>query len=86
LGLTTTAHPIGNQRPLLLGDGSADLQQQMIVRSITHRTFQKLDLAPVRRQFFEEEPLVHIVTGSAVWGRHQPPCKGADRGAIAQPI
>lgn len=31
------------------------------MRIITHRTFQKFDLTPVLRQFFDEEHLVHIV-------------------------
>ena len=58
----------------------------MIMRIITHGAFQKLDLAPVLRQFFEEEHLVHIVTCQSIWGRHQHPCKGADSGAVSQPI
>ena len=42
-GLAPSAHPLGNQGPLVLSHGRADLSQQMSMRVITHRPLDKLD-------------------------------------------
>ena len=47
LGLPSAAHPLGDQRPLILRDRAADLQQQLVVRVGAHRPVQELHLAAV---------------------------------------
>ena len=46
LGSATPSHPIGDQIAFVLGHCTANLQQQLVMRIVTHRTFQELDLAP----------------------------------------
>jgi len=50
--LPATAHPLGNQGALVLGHCAADLQHQLVVRIIAHRTIEELDLAADPLQFF----------------------------------
>jgi hypothetical protein len=50
--LPPSAHPIRNQGSLVLGDGPSDLQKQLIMRILTHRTVDKLDPTARSLQFF----------------------------------
>ena len=66
LGLAPAAHPLGDQRALVLSHRPTDLQQQLIVRILAHRPVQKLDLAAVPAQLVDEQHLVDIVAGQPV--------------------
>jgi hypothetical protein len=59
--LAAAAHPVGNECPLIFGHRATDLEQQVIMRVVTHRTIEKLHVAPVLCQFFEEYHLMDIV-------------------------
>jgi hypothetical protein len=48
----TAAHPVRNQGTLIFGDRTANLQHQLVMRVLTHRAIQKLDLTAVAFQFF----------------------------------
>ncbi len=61
-------HPLGNEGALVFGDGSTDLQQQLVVGVVTHGTVKELHEAAEALQFFEQEHLVHILARQAVWG------------------
>src|SRR5437764_7741905 len=50
--LPTTTHPLSNQGSLVFGDSPADLQEQLIMRILAHRTVDKLDLTACSLQFF----------------------------------
>jgi hypothetical protein len=84
--LAAAAHPVGNECPLLFGHSATDLEPQVIMRVVTHWTFEKLHVAPVLGQFFEEYHLMDIVTCSPIRGGEQKPRERAQGGAIAQPI
>ena len=84
--LAATSHPVGDQGAFILGHGTPDLEQELIVRVLTHRPVQALDLTAPLGEFVNEEHLMHIVAGPPIGGREQDPCKGGQGGAIPQPI
>jgi len=84
--LAAAAHPVSNECPLIFGHRATDLEQQVIMRIVTHRTFEKLHVAPVLGQFFEEYHLMDIVTRSPIRGGEQKPLDRAEGSAIASPI
>jgi hypothetical protein len=61
-GLAPSAHALGNQDPLILGHGGADLSQELIMRIITHGPLDKLDATATLGEFVDQEHLMHIVT------------------------
>jgi len=86
LGQPATPHPLGDQRALVLSHRPADLQQQLIVRILAHRTIQELHLAAVTGQFFDQQHLVDIVTGQPVRRGHQHNVQISHRRMITQPV
>jgi hypothetical protein len=65
-GLAPAAHPLSDQRALVLSHRPADLQPQLIVGILAHRPVQNLDLAAVPAQLLDEEHLVDIAAGQPV--------------------
>jgi hypothetical protein len=61
-----TAHPVGNQGALVFRHGPADLQQQPIVRIITHRAVEELNLNTALLQFLEQQHLVDIIASYSI--------------------
>jgi hypothetical protein len=45
-------HPISNQRALVLGHSPPDLQEQLIMRILAHRTINKLNTTASLLQLF----------------------------------
>jgi len=84
--LAAAAHPVGNEGPFICSHSTADLEQQLIMGVVTHWTLQKLHLAAVLGQFFEEYHLMDIVTRSPIRGGEQKPRDRAEGSAIASPI
>jgi hypothetical protein len=84
--LAAAAHPVRNEGPFIFGHGPADLEQQLIMGVITHRPIQKLHLAPMLGEFFEEHHLMDIVARQSIWGGEEDPLERAQGGAIAQPV
>jgi hypothetical protein len=50
-GQAPATHPVTDQRALVLGDRPANLQQQLVVRILTHRPLHKLDGAAMGLEF-----------------------------------
>jgi hypothetical protein len=86
LGQTATPHPLGDQRPLVLRDRPADLQQQLVVRVSAHRPVQELHPAAVPGKFLEQQHLVHVVARQPVRRGHQDHIKIGQCRMIAQPV
>ena len=70
-GLPPAAHPLGDQRPLILRDRPADLQQQLVVRVCAHRPVQELHLAAAGGQLVDQQHLMDVVAGQPVRRGHQ---------------
>jgi hypothetical protein len=66
--LAAAAHPVSSECPLIFGHSAMDLEQQMIMQVITHRTLEKLHVVPVLGQFFEEHHLMDIVARQPIRG------------------
>ena len=86
LGLPPAAHPLGDQRPLVLRDRPADLQQQLVVRVGAHRPVQELHLAAVAGQLVDQQHLMDVVAGQPVRRGHQDHVQLGQRRVIAQPV
>jgi hypothetical protein len=54
-------HALADQGALVLGDGAADLQQELVVRVSAHRPVEELDLGTVPLQFLDEQHLMDVV-------------------------
>ena len=72
-GLAPPPHPLGNQDAFILRDRSPNVEQELIMRVITHGTLEKLDATAALGEFVDEEHLMHIVTGQTIWGRDAVP-------------
>jgi len=68
--LTASSHAFGDQAAFIFGYRSTDLDQQLIMRMVTRRLIEKLDLASTSLKFFHEEHLVDVVAGQAIRGSH----------------
>jgi hypothetical protein len=64
-------HAVSNQVALVFGHRSADLQEQLIVWILAHRSLDKLDLAAALFQLLNQEHLVDILASEAIWSSHQ---------------
>jgi hypothetical protein len=58
--------PLGDQRPLVFGDGAADLERELVVRVAGHRAVEELDAAALGLQLLEQEGLVDEVASQPV--------------------
>ena len=86
LGWASASHPLGNQGPLVLRHGRADLSQQRIMRGITHRPLDTLDPTAALGACVDEEPLMHIVARSAIGGGEQHTFHGCQGHPIPESI
>ena len=84
--LPAAARAFGDQRPLVLGDGTADLQEKLIMRLLGHWTIQKLHLTAVLLQFLDQQDLVDVVAGQAIRVGDVQPVEGRQRGPVAEPV
>ena len=86
LRLPATAHPLGDQRPLILRDRAADLQQQLVMRVGAHRPVQELHPAAMAGQLLDQQHLVDVVAGQPVRRGHQDNIQLGQCRVIAQPV
>jgi len=86
LGLATPSHPFRNEGALVLGYRTANLSQELIVRIITHGTFDERNLTAALSEFIDQEHLMHIVASEAIRSRDHEAFKGGHGGSVPQPI
>lgn len=86
LAQSASAGAFGNEGPFVLGHGATDLQEQLVVRVLTHGTVEELDMAAVFLEFFEQEHLMDIVTGQTIRVGHPDGVELRGRGVVAQPV
>src|SRR5215216_3399827 len=60
LGQPSPAHPLREQRPLVLGHGSPYLQEQLVVRLGAHRSLHQLHPAASLLELLDEDHLVNL--------------------------
>jgi hypothetical protein len=85
-GLAPPPHPLRNQDAFIRRDRPPHVEQELIMRGITHRTIQQLNAASALTACVDEEPLMHGVTGQTIWGRDAHLCKGRPSGPVPPPL
>jgi hypothetical protein len=68
---TASSHTVSDQVALVFGHRSTDLQQQLIVRILAHRSLDKLNQATAFLQFLDQEHLMDKLACQAVWSSDQ---------------
>ena len=86
LGLPPAAHPLGDQRALILRDRPADLQQQLIMGILAHRPVQELHLAAAPGKLIDQQHLVDIVARQPVRRGDQDQVQIGQRRMVPQPV
>jgi hypothetical protein len=86
LAQAAAAHPLGDQRPLVLGHRPADLQQQLVVWILAHRPIEELDHRAISLQFFDQQHLMHVVARQPIRRGDQDAVQSGTRGDIAQAV
>src|SRR4051794_10144546 len=61
-----TPEPIRQDGPLILGDRSLDLQQQLVVRVVRNRMMKEDNVAVSAPEFLEKQDLVSILAGQTI--------------------
>jgi len=79
-------HPVGDQRAFVFGYRPPDLQQQLIMRVLTHGPLQEFHLAAMPAQFLNEQHLMHILPRQAVGDGDQHQIQIRQGGPVTQPI
>jgi hypothetical protein len=85
-GEPAAAHPLGDERPLVLRHRAADLQQQVAVRVVAHRPVEELCGAGGPRPLLEEHHPVHVVAREAVGRCDEHPVDLAALDGVAQAV
>src|SRR5579883_752462 len=63
---SSPSHALGNQAPFIFGNGSANVEQKLIVRIVAHGPIHELHLAAASFKFFNQQHLVDIVASESV--------------------
>ena len=66
LRLAAAAHPLGDQRALVLGHRTTDLQQQLVLRIASHRPIQEDHLATGALELLQQHHELDVVARQAV--------------------
>ena len=67
----SSSHPVGNQLTFILGDGASYLEQELVMRVITHGTVNKDDLAATLMEFLDQEDLMNVLASKPVGCRQE---------------
>jgi hypothetical protein len=86
LGQASTPHPFADLRPLVFCHSSANLQQQPIVRIVTHRAIQEFDANAASLQLLDHHHLMHIVARQSIWLGNQNYVKLGQRSTVSQAV
>jgi hypothetical protein len=86
LGESSSPHPLRNQGPLVLSDGTPDLQEELVVRILGHRSLHELDAAAALLELFEQEDLMDVFAGQTIRCRHHQEIKLAEASRIPYSI
>ncbi len=70
LGEPAPAHPLREQRPLVLGHGPSDLQKELVVGLRTHRPLHELHPAAALLELLDQDHLVDVVARQTVRRGH----------------
>jgi hypothetical protein len=86
LGLPASPHPFGNEVALVLSNRAANVQQQLVVGVLTHRSFQKLNPAAHLLQVVHQQHLMNVIASQAIRRGYQNQLKSGHCRMVAQPV
>jgi hypothetical protein len=72
-----SSHALGDQTAFILSHPSTDLEQELIMRILAHRSIHKLQLASCLLKFFHQQHLMHVIASQTVRGSNDHSIKGA---------
>src|SRR5690348_5780976 len=64
----SSPHALSDQTPFILSNSPTDLQQELIVRILTHGSINKFHLASCSFEFLNKEHLMNIITSQPIRG------------------
>ena len=67
LGLPSPSHPVGDQRPFVLGNGTADLNNKLFVWIVGRRSVDEHHADAMPLELFKDDHLVDVVARQTVW-------------------
>ena len=85
-GLAAASQPIRDEGAFILGHRAPDLEQELIVRILTHGPLQELDRTAPLGAFVDEEHVMDIITSQPVGSGHEHKVEDGQGSAIPQPI
>jgi hypothetical protein len=80
------AHPLGNENAFVFRHCAPNLQEQLVVRILTHRPVQEFHLTASARKLFQEHHLVDVVPGEPIGSGEQHQVTPSRGDSIAQGI
>jgi len=80
------AEALAEDGALVLGDGALDLQQELVVRVVRDRMVQERHRAAGATELLEQQHLVGVAPGQAVWAQHRDELDGAVAHRVAQGV
>ncbi len=80
------AEPLGQDRPLVFGDGPLDLEQELVVRVVGDRPLDELDLARGLAELLQQEDLVGITPGESIGAIDADDFEFALAGGVAEAV
>src|SRR5215204_1435226 len=86
LGEPAPPHPLGDQRPFVLGYRSPYLQKKLVVRILAHRPLHELYLTAMPLQLFDEQDLMDVVARQPVRSGDEDHVELGHRCRIAQGV
>ncbi|CAA9266379.1 MAG: hypothetical protein AVDCRST_MAG27-2839 [uncultured Craurococcus sp.] len=81
-----TPEPLAQQRPLVLGDGALDLQQELVAGGVGERVVEEDDLAALAAELLQQQHLVGVLAGEAVRAEHGDDVDGRVLDRVAQAV
>jgi hypothetical protein len=80
------AEPLGEHRPLVLGDGPLDLEQELVVRIVGDRRVDELDVAAGPAELLQQEDLVGVTPRQPVGAEDRDDIELAGAGGVAEAV
>jgi len=78
----SSPHPLSDQTPFIFSDSPTNLQQELIVRVLTHGSIDTFYLASSSFEFLNQEHLMDRVASQAIGGGDDHPIKGGTANLI----
>ena len=83
---TSSSRSFRDQSTFVLGYGSANLKEQLILRVVGEGAIDELHFATVALQFLQEQDLMHVVASQSIGIGDQDAIEFGESGEVAEPV